>query len=161
EMITPWTRERSRDELLHLFQANGGASAAIYSPSEAMEVPHSRLRGFRQDVELGDGARFTLPGIPYAPGESADYVRRPAPRLGERGRARAASRAHQRHCHRELLPGRPAGAPRRLRRSALREPAAGLRLALELRIERAAARFPWVRINGRGGVGHERAPWLR
>jgi crotonobetainyl-CoA:carnitine CoA-transferase CaiB-like acyl-CoA transferase len=72
------------DEFFVGAQQRGLAVGAIYSPDEALQMPHFVARGFPVDVEHDDiGRTVTYPGAPFTMPRSPWRISRRAPLVGE------------------------------------------------------------------------------
>ena len=84
EIVTEYTREHEKWELLEQFQEIGIPSAVTTEPREVVEFEHLREREFWQEVPLPNGTPATMPGFPFRPGGPDGRVEMErAPRLGE------------------------------------------------------------------------------
>lgn len=82
-LIEEWTRERTKQEVMDLCQANGCPTTALFTVGEMAELPHLQERGFwrtRSHPVLGS-LRTMGPPIRLLAGACEDA--RPAPLLGE------------------------------------------------------------------------------
>ena len=74
----------SADDFFVGAQQRGLAVGAIYSPEEAMALPHFVERGFPVDVEHDDlGRTVTYPGAPFTMPKSPWRISRRAQHIGE------------------------------------------------------------------------------
>jgi crotonobetainyl-CoA:carnitine CoA-transferase CaiB-like acyl-CoA transferase len=72
------------DEFFVGAQQRGLAVGTIYSPEEAMQIPHFVARGFPVEVEHADiGRTVTYPGAPFTMPKSPWTISRRAPHVGE------------------------------------------------------------------------------
>ena len=82
-LIEDWTRERTKQEVMELCQANGCPTTALFTVGEMAELPHLRERGFWRTLShsaLGTVRTMGPPvRLPACPGGAS----RPAPLLGE------------------------------------------------------------------------------
>jgi crotonobetainyl-CoA:carnitine CoA-transferase CaiB-like acyl-CoA transferase len=65
-MIQPWLSERTRAELLELFQEAGGASSVLYGVNEAVALPQVEHRAFMQEAGHPDMLGARMPGLPFS-----------------------------------------------------------------------------------------------
>jgi crotonobetainyl-CoA:carnitine CoA-transferase CaiB-like acyl-CoA transferase len=56
----------TRDEVIALLEGTGLPFAPIGKPEDLFDDPHLVASGLLEDVELPDGARTRLPGLPIA-----------------------------------------------------------------------------------------------
>ena len=76
------------DEFFVGAQERGLAVGAIYSPEEAIEIPHFVARGFPVEVEHNDiGRSVRYPGAPFSMPQSPWQISRRAPHIGEHDEA--------------------------------------------------------------------------
>ena len=81
-LITEWTMERGKQEIMDVCQENGCPTTAIYTIAEAAEHPHLKERGYvQEETHPALGIVRTI-GPPFTLGNGSVHLR-PAPLLGE------------------------------------------------------------------------------
>ncbi len=83
ELMEPWLKERTKEELFTAFQAERVPAGPLYDAKEVAGHPHLRARGFYSQMEHPIAGRVTVPGRPYVLSETPWSLRRPAPTLGQ------------------------------------------------------------------------------
>lgn len=81
-LITEWTMERGKQEIMDVCQENGCPTTAIYTIAEAAEHPHLKERGYVQEATHAALGTVRTVGPPFRLGNGSTRLR-PAPLLGE------------------------------------------------------------------------------
>lgn len=82
-LITEWTMEHTKQEIMDLCQANGCPVSAVYTVAEVAEHPHLRARGFLLGLEHPVLGKVRDIGPPIKLGEGALGPQQAAPLLGQ------------------------------------------------------------------------------
>lgn len=85
-LIEEWTRERTKQEIMDLCQANSVPSTAVYTVGDVAKLPHMADRDFFKEIEHPVMGRVRTLGAPVLLPESPSGPRRAAPLLGEHNR---------------------------------------------------------------------------
>ena len=81
-LILPWLKERTKDELFHTCSEWRVPCAPVSGPEELLNDPHYQARGFWVEVDHPETGKLTYPGAPFKMSETPWQVGR-APLLGE------------------------------------------------------------------------------
>jgi len=81
-LILPWLKERTKDELFHTCSEWRVPCAPVSGPEELLNDPHYQARGFWIEVDHPETGKLTYPGAPFKMSETPWQVGR-APLLGE------------------------------------------------------------------------------
>lgn len=81
-LITPWMRERTRQEIFQLCMEHRVPFAPVRTMGEVLEDPHLEHRGFFQEMDSLAG-RLRVPGAPYRFSHAPWELRHPSPSLGQ------------------------------------------------------------------------------
>ena len=79
----PWCMERTKREIVEIFQAAGIPCAPLNTTADLVGDPQLAARGFFVEVEHPVAGKFSYPGAPFKMPESPFAIRRPAPTLGQ------------------------------------------------------------------------------
>ncbi len=82
-LITEWTMEHTKQEIMDLCQANGCPVSAVYTVAEVAEHPHLRARGFVLELEHPVLGKVKDIGPPIKLGEGVVGPQQAAPLLGQ------------------------------------------------------------------------------
>jgi crotonobetainyl-CoA:carnitine CoA-transferase CaiB-like acyl-CoA transferase len=82
-LITQWTMEHTKAEIMDRCQAEGCPTTAILSMDEAAGHPHLRERGYMVELEHPLLGSLQTLGPPFRLPESPGGARRPPPALGQ------------------------------------------------------------------------------
>lgn len=85
-LITEWTMQHTKQEIMDLCQANGCPTTAVYNVQEVAEHPHLRERGFIRELEHPVLGKVKDIGPPIRLGEGTAGPVLPAPLLGQHNR---------------------------------------------------------------------------
>jgi CoA:oxalate CoA-transferase len=83
EILKPWLRERTRQELFESAQRAKIPFALVNEPADLVASPQLQARGFWENVDHPVAGAVTMPGAPFKLSETPWTLRRPAPRLSE------------------------------------------------------------------------------
>ena len=79
----PWCMERTKREIVDIFQAAGIPCAPLNTTADLVSDPQLAARGFFIDIDHPMAGKFKYPGAPFRMTESPFAIRRPAPMLGQ------------------------------------------------------------------------------
>ena len=83
QIISTWTVERDRHQVMQLLQAHGVAAGAVLKGGEIIEDPHLEARGFWDTVEHPEVGPYKQVTTPWTLSKSPRQHATPAPGLGE------------------------------------------------------------------------------
>jgi len=83
ELITEWTSQRQKGEVMDLLQGVGVAAAPVLSYADVLSDPHLEQRGFFETVARPVTGTHPYPGFPAKLSQTPISIRRPAPTLGQ------------------------------------------------------------------------------
>lgn len=83
QLITKWTRQRTKEEVTDILQHSGVAALPSRRTSELLDDPISKKRGTYIQVEHPMAGVETMSGVPWRMSETPPRVRRHGPLLGE------------------------------------------------------------------------------
>jgi crotonobetainyl-CoA:carnitine CoA-transferase CaiB-like acyl-CoA transferase len=86
ELISEWTRERTKEEEAEALQAAGVPASPVLSVPELFADPHLRARGFFESVSHSVAGVWEMEGPHWRMSESPGHIRLPAPAFGEHNR---------------------------------------------------------------------------
>jgi crotonobetainyl-CoA:carnitine CoA-transferase CaiB-like acyl-CoA transferase len=79
----PWCLERTKRELVEIFQAGGLPCAPVNSIADIATDPQLSSRGFFRELSHSEVGRAQYPGLPYLMHDTPGAYWKAAPRLGE------------------------------------------------------------------------------
>ncbi len=79
----PWCMERTKREIVQIFQAGGVPCAPVNSIADLLEDPQLKVRGYFRRLNHQSVGDADYPGLPFQMHGTPGAVERPAPRLGE------------------------------------------------------------------------------
>ena len=82
-LITQWTMQHTKQEIMDLCQANGCPTTAIYNVKEVADHPHIQERGFLRELDHPVLGKIKDIGPPIRLSEGVVGPQRPAPLLGQ------------------------------------------------------------------------------
>jgi crotonobetainyl-CoA:carnitine CoA-transferase CaiB-like acyl-CoA transferase len=82
ELLVPWLKERTRDELFHTLSEWRIPCAPVAEPGDLLEDPHFKTREFWVDIDHPVAGKLTYPGAPFKMSATPWEMSR-APLLGE------------------------------------------------------------------------------
>jgi benzylsuccinate CoA-transferase BbsF subunit len=86
-LITEWTTQHTKQEVMDLSQANGCPTTALFTVAETADHPHLHERGFIKQLEHPALGSVRVMGAPVLLPESPGGPRTPAPLLGQHNAA--------------------------------------------------------------------------
>lgn len=79
----PWCMQRTKREIVQIFQARGMTVAAVNTIEDLVEDPHLRVRGYFQRLAHPAIGSALYPGLPWLMHNTPGALDRPAPQLGQ------------------------------------------------------------------------------
>jgi crotonobetainyl-CoA:carnitine CoA-transferase CaiB-like acyl-CoA transferase len=82
-LITPWLKQHTRAELMHLAQQHGFPLGPLRTMAEVVASPQFAHRGFFRHIPHAKHGAITVPGVPWLRADRQTRVPPAAPRLGQ------------------------------------------------------------------------------
>ena len=79
----PWCLQRTKRELVQIFQAAGMPVAPVNSIADILDDPQLRVRGFFRTVAHPSSGAAEYTGVPFVMHDTPGAIRNPAPALGQ------------------------------------------------------------------------------